>query len=139
MMDERGGAVNAHPLRVAAPRAKGLRSKLWQAVQAGLDGSIAPLPDRQLRPLIAEYTATFGSTWRPATRRKHQADFARFMTWLEAHGRPTTTASLDFPTLVDYVEDLRVRPKVSGVWRGDRMPSGGLCGRGLPGRSPRIA
>jgi integrase/recombinase XerD len=31
---------------------------------------------------------------------------------------PVTTASLDFMTLVDYVTDLRSRPKVSGVWRG---------------------
>ena len=29
-----------------------------------------------------------------------------------------TTASLDFMTLVEYVGYLRVRPKVSGVWRG---------------------
>ena len=29
------------------------------------------LPALPLRPLIAEYTATFGSTWAPVTRRKH--------------------------------------------------------------------
>jgi integrase len=76
------------------------------------------LPPLPLRPLIAEYTATFGSTWRPVTRRKHADDFARLVAWLEANGKPVTTASLDFMTLVDYVGYLRVRPKVSGVWRG---------------------
>jgi site-specific recombinase XerD len=76
------------------------------------------LPALPLRPLIAEYTATFGSTWRPVTRRKHADDFARLVTWLEATGKPVTTASLDFMTLVDYVTYLRARPKVSGVWRG---------------------
>src|ERR1035437_6986213 len=76
------------------------------------------LPALPLRPLIAEYTATFGSTWRPVTRRKHADDFARLVAWLEAAGKPVTTASLDFMTLVDYVADLRIRPKVSGVWRG---------------------
>jgi site-specific recombinase XerD len=76
------------------------------------------LPALPLRPLITEYTATFGSTWRPVTRRKHRDDFARLLGWLEANGLPVTTASLDFMTLVDYVGYLRVRPKVSGVWRG---------------------
>src|ERR1035437_4227688 len=61
------------------------------------------LPPLPLRPLIAEYTATFGSTWRPVTRRKHQDDFARLIAWLTENGKPVTTASLDFPTLVDYV------------------------------------
>jgi integrase/recombinase XerD len=76
------------------------------------------LPALPLRPLIAEYTATFGSTWAPVTRRKHHDDFARLVAWLEANELPVTTASLDFMTLVDYVTDLRSRPKVSGVWRG---------------------
>jgi integrase len=71
-----------------------------------------------LRPLIAEYTATFGSTWRPVTQRKHADDFRRFTGWLEANGLPASTASLDFMTLVRYVTDLRSRPKVAGVWRG---------------------
>jgi integrase/recombinase XerD len=52
------------------------------------------------------------------TRRKHADDFARLVDYLEAHGLPVTTASLDFLTLVDYVTDLRSRSKVSGVWRG---------------------
>jgi integrase/recombinase XerD len=52
------------------------------------------------------------------TRRKHAADFSRFIDWLEAHRLPVTTESLDFATLADYVAELRVRPKVSGVWRG---------------------
>jgi integrase/recombinase XerD len=71
-----------------------------------------------LRPLIAQYTATFGSTWAPVTRRKHRDDFVRLVDWLEARGLPVTTESLDFMTLVDYVTDLRSRPKVAGVWRG---------------------
>ena len=81
-------------------------------------GHLDTLPALALRPLIAEYTATFGSTWAQVTRRKHRDDFARLTDWLEAHGLPVTTASLDFMTLVDYVTDLRARPKVAGVWRG---------------------
>jgi integrase len=81
-------------------------------------GLVDTLPALPLRPLIAEYSATFGSTWAPVTRRKHRDDFARLVDWLEAHGLPVTTASLDFMTLVDYVTDLRSRPKVAGVWRG---------------------
>jgi integrase/recombinase XerD len=76
------------------------------------------LPALALAPLIAEYTATFGSTWAKATRRKHADDFARLLAYLDAHELPLTTDSLDFMTLVDYVTDLRSRPKVSGVWRG---------------------
>jgi len=76
------------------------------------------LPALPLRPLIAEYTATFGSTWAPVTRRKHADDFARLVDYLEDNELPVTTRSLDFMTLVDYVSDLRSRPKVSGVWRG---------------------
>ena len=71
-----------------------------------------------LRPLIAEYTATFGSTWAQVTQRKHRDDFARLLDWLDARGLPATTDSLDFMTLVEYVSDLRTRPKVSRVWRG---------------------
>jgi integrase len=85
------------------------------------------LPALPLRPLIAEYTATFGSTWAAVTRRKHADDFARLVDYLEAHGLPVTTASFDFMTLVDYVTDLRSRPKVAGVWRG----AAGALGRSL--------
>jgi len=76
------------------------------------------LPALPLEPLIAEYTATFGSTWSKVTRRKHADDFARLLDWLKANELPLTTESLDFMTLVDYVTDLRSRPKVCGVWRG---------------------
>src|ERR1035437_2207232 len=76
------------------------------------------LPAVALAPLIAEYTATFGSTWAKVTRRKHADDFARLFDWLEAHELPLTTESLDFMTLVNYVTDLRSRPKVCGIWRG---------------------
>jgi site-specific recombinase XerD len=75
----------------------------------------APLP---LRPLLAEYSATFGSAWRPLTRIKHRDDFARFIDYLETNVCPVTTASLDFPTLLAYVTDLRTRPRITGVWRG---------------------
>jgi integrase/recombinase XerD len=76
------------------------------------------LPSLPLRPLVAEYTATFESTWAPVIRRKHADDFARFTDWLETRELPVTTGSLDFLTLVDFVSDLRSRPKVTGVWRG---------------------
>src|SRR5664280_2310672 len=71
-----------------------------------------------LEPLIAEFTATCGFDWNPVTRRKHAADFARFLAWLGATGLPATTASFDLPTLAAYVGELRRRPKVTGVWRG---------------------
>ncbi len=118
MMRQPSESVNLPTPRPVADRPTGIRAKLWQAVQSGLDGSVAPVSQRPLEPLIAEYTATFGSTWRPVTRRKHRDDFARYLAWLETNGRPVTTASLDFATLVAFVEDLRTRPKVSGVWRG---------------------
>ena len=71
-----------------------------------------------LEPLVAEFTATCGFDWNPVTRRKHAADFARFLAWLGATGRATTTESFDLPTLAAYVGELRRRPKVTGVWRG---------------------
>ena len=83
--------------------------------------ALRPRPEpapRPLAPLIAEYTAIFGSTWRPVTKRKHRDDFARLTSWLEANGLPLTTASLEFMTLVRFVEHLRTRPKVTGAWRG---------------------
>lgn len=97
------------------------------SVSAGLPAASAPLrPSRagtnlepsSLRPLIQAYTATFGSTWRPVTQRKHRDDFARFIGWLEEHEYAVTTASLSFFPLVDYVTWLRARPKITGVWRG---------------------
>src|ERR1035437_6187716 len=60
------------------------------------------LPSLPLQPLIAEYTATFGSTWAPVTRRKHRDDFARLVDWLEARRLPVTTESLPLMTLVAY-------------------------------------
>jgi len=71
-----------------------------------------------LRPMIAEFTATFGVGWGSVTRRKHRDDFERFLAWLEtSHIEPTTDA-LSFTILAAYVDDLRRRPKVRGVWRG---------------------
>jgi integrase/recombinase XerD len=95
----------------APSRTRTLASGRWHGPDR-LDAQ--PLP-----PLIAEFTATFGATWRPVTQRKHADDFRRFTVWLETNGLPVTTASLDFMTLVRYVEYLRSRPKVTGVWRGD--------------------
>ena len=74
---------------------------------------------RQLEPLIAEFTAVCGAGWGPVTRTKHAADFRRFLDWLAATGRPRTLEALDVVTLAAYVDDLRARPKVAGVWRGD--------------------
>ena len=73
---------------------------------------------RPLEPLIAEYSAMYGPSWKPATARKHRDDFGRLLEWLADTGRPATTASLDFLTLAAYVTDLRSRPRIHGVWRG---------------------
>ena len=89
--------------------------RAWRAFRAQDRARFPALP---LSPLIAEYSATFGSTWGPVTCRKHRADFVRFSEWLSANELPLTTASLAFATLVGYVTELRARPKVSGVWRG---------------------
>ena len=75
-------------------------------------------PAHPLRPLIAEYSAIFGAGWGPVTIRKHRDDYNRFLDWLAAHDRAATTASFDFLTLVEYVTELRSRPKINGVWRG---------------------
>lgn len=95
------------------------------AGRSGLDRdrrSGATRPDtpawRPLGPLIAEYCAIYGPSWKPATARKHRDDFRRFLDWLVATEREATTASLDFLTLAAYVTDLRGRPRVHGVWRG---------------------
>ena len=85
-----------------------------------------------LVPLVAEYTALYGCSWRPLTRAKHAADFRRLLDWLAATGRPATTAALDFLTLVAYVEDLRMRPKVTGLWRGAPDASGRALAMGSP-------
>ena len=89
-----------------------------RAASLGRPSSLGRHPGLPLGPLIATYTATFGSTWAPVTRRKHADDFARFTDWLQSRGLAVSTESLGFLTLVDYVTELRTRPKVSGVWRG---------------------
>ena len=76
-------------------------------------------PALPLEPLIAEFTATFGVGWGPVTRRKHRDDFARFLAWLEAEGVEPTTGALALTNLAAYVDALRHRPRVRGVWRGD--------------------
>ena len=114
-------SLGRRPLRRKGPAVPGRASipetldpAAWFIRRAAQDR----VPSLPLRPLIAQYTATFGSTWAPVTRRKHRDDFVRLVDWLEARGLPVTTESLDFMTLVDYVTDLRSRPKVAGVWRG---------------------
>jgi integrase len=95
--------------------------------------AIAGTPEagHALEPLIAEYSALFGSSWKPATTRKHRDDFRRLLDWLAVTDRPATTASLDFLTLAAYVTELRGRPRVHGVWRGSTANrhriSGGLA------------
>jgi integrase/recombinase XerD len=94
-----------------------------QVAPAPLDRSIrrrdaARFPTLPLVPLIADFSATFGTGWGPVTRRKHAADFTRFLRWLEANDLAATTGALEFLALARYVDDLRRRPKVHGVWRG---------------------
>lgn len=118
------GRVAGRRLRSKRRRAeRGLGSRASDAarsVHRSARGRPEPVasPALLLEPLIAEYTATFGISWGPVTRRKHRDDFARFTSWLEATGRPATTTSLEFITLAEYVGDLRTRPKVTGFWRG---------------------
>src|SRR5690348_8703566 len=80
--------------------------------------SPAELPAQSLASLIAEYSAIFSGSWKPVTVRKHRDDFARFHAWLAANDIPETIATLEFGVLARYVQWLRERPKVSGVWRG---------------------
>jgi hypothetical protein len=75
-------------------------------------------PSLSLADAIDRYTAIFGAGWKPVTRKKHQSDFERLIDWLTLERLPLTTASLEFHILVRYVEHLRARPKVGGVWRG---------------------
>jgi site-specific recombinase XerD len=77
------------------------------------------VPAVLLEPLIAEFCATCGLDWKGITRRKYRDDFARFLDWLADTSRPTTTAAFDVPTLAAYVAELRGRPKITGVWRGN--------------------
>lgn len=71
-----------------------------------------------LTPLIKEFCLTFGAGWGPVTRRKHADAFARFLHWLADNDIAATTEALDFLVLARYVDDLRHRPRVHGVWRG---------------------
>jgi site-specific recombinase XerD len=77
------------------------------------------LRHEDLAPLIDEFKAASATIWSDATKKKHEADFARFLEWLARGNRPQTTESLSFPTLVQYVDDLLHQPAVHGVWRGD--------------------
>jgi integrase/recombinase XerD len=119
---EPGLDLARRPLRRKHPAPRGRAASLPETAPGPSAYGRPPVHDRlpslPFRPLITEYTATFGSTWAPVTQRKHADDFARLLDYLDAHDLPETTASLDFLTLVDYVSDLRARPKVRGVWRG---------------------
>ena len=132
---ETGRRVGLRSLRRKHPAAKIQASSPAETAPRAMMFGRLPVRDRlpalPLGPLIDEYTATFGSTWAPVTRRKHADDFARLTAWLEANELPVTTASLDFMTLVDYVTDLRARPKVSGVWRGTPDALGRSLAEGL--------
>lgn len=75
-------------------------------------------PPLSLTWAIEEFSIVFGLGWGPVTRRKHADDFARFTRWLEASGLATTIDALEYLTLARYVQDLRTRPQIHGVWRG---------------------
>ena len=79
----------------------------------------APSADRSLAAAIDEFSTVVGLAWGPVTRRKHADDFARFRCWLEASGIPATIDALEYLILARYVQDLRTRPQIHGVWRGD--------------------
>ncbi len=105
------GGRDASSLRPTAPAP-------WPHLGPAPRATVAP-PAQPLAPLIATYTALYGAGWRPLTQAKHAADYRRFTDWLSATGRPATIASLDFLTLAAYVAELRRRPKLTGVWKGD--------------------
>jgi integrase/recombinase XerD len=86
-------------------------------VAATRESAVVAAP-RSLASLVEEFTATWGIAWGRVTRRKHADDFARFLGWLDATGRPATIEALTFPTLAAYVTHLRERPRIAGVWRG---------------------
>ena len=80
---------------------------------------------RQLKPepldtAIDEYMAVFSPDWKPRTLSNYTSEFRSFRAWIAAEGRPATTASLDFPTLLAYVAHLKAKPAARGVWRGNR-------------------
>ncbi len=63
---------------------------------------------------IAEYLATFESYWKPKTNAKYRAELRDLCTWLATDGRPLTTASLDYTTLLAYVGHPLHSPDRSG-------------------------
>ena len=68
---------------------------------------------------IAEYLATFESYWKPKTSAKYRAELRDLCTWLATEGRPLTTASLDYTTLLAYVGHLKQMPVARSAFRGD--------------------
>jgi hypothetical protein len=95
-------------------------SHRW-STSAGLTGAGRAHARREpafpLKPLINEFCVVFGAGWGPVTRRKHADDFTRFLRWLADNDIPAPTEALDFLVLARYVDDLRHRPRVHGVWR----------------------
>lgn len=87
---------------------------------------------RPLEPLIAEYCAMYGPSWKPATVRKHRDDYRRLLLWLAETGRPATTASLDFLTLAAYVTELRSWTPSRGVRRGSAVADSRRSAAGQP-------
>jgi hypothetical protein len=72
-----------------------------------------------LEAVMAEYTANLSAGWKPKTKVHYQANFTTLLNWLRETGRPTTSASLDFRTLLEFGNHLRSQPAARGVWRGD--------------------
>jgi hypothetical protein len=78
-----------------------------------------PFAPEPIDAAIAEYLASFESGWKPKTLTKYEAELRGLRAWLAGEGRPLTTASLDFATLLAYASHLKAKPVVRGVWRGD--------------------
>jgi integrase len=124
-----GSGIDASPQRPSSGGARlraayDRRSRVWVET--------AQQPAAPLKPLIAEFCSSCGLGWKRITRRKYADDFSRFLGWLGATGRPATTEAFDVPTLAAYVAELRQRPKVTGVWRGNPIPPAALTRPGAP-------
>jgi Site-specific recombinase XerD len=72
-----------------------------------------------LEAVMGEYIALFEGSWKDKTKVHYQAAFRRLTDWLATAGRPTSTESLDFRSLLEFVNHLRGQRVVRGVWRGD--------------------
>jgi site-specific recombinase XerD len=79
---------------------------------------------------VDEYLASYESFWKAKTVAKYKADLRGLRAWLVASGRPLTTQSLDYATLLAFVAHLKSKPAVRGVWRGhsDAVASAAVVG-----------